>query len=556
MAQTNAIRLSISMLKNLINPSVVQALFESAANAADKGQSQWFTPLEWAKILALPLARYRSAVADLTCGNGQLLAGASKRAELLGCDIEKTTDGIVHADVTKFHALLRAVNWKCDLFVLNPPWDLHWYKSSRTATIGTPAGLAALAESQLPAVCAAFDAYDPRLGRDTIDSTIATLCIALDCCSEFGEGFLIANEATLKRLIFSPAAPYRVLAQHIWAHLTIQGNICQAKGRTDFVTAVIYFARAPQSRPFKDHCSTFESAKATCEQLKSRRMEFRKGPEATSYMHTKNCAELWQAAADEYKARTSPLPHYNIWLDENGIIRTFLSLFDEHSGRVSKDEAAELYALNGRKPIQLVVQRSQRKALEAAVNGTLWRVDPKLQEAVKAAVAEYNAVRAPLYPLSKIQRLGYLDEQDEIQCTKNLSKNGFTLFESGKSYPLRSITVAVKRHGEKVNLEGEMDAVEWNGQELAFFITDGYGVEQCFMEARLRDNGIEINLLPANHTGKWSKKDLGQPCPINFTLQQLVTHFHIPDVPDVATLDPRRYQRNLAALDQIMALCN
>lgn len=545
------------MLKNQITPSVVQALFESAANAADKGQAQWYTPLPWAQILALPLARYRSAITDLTCGNGQLLAGASRRAELLGCDIEKTTDGIVHADVTRFYALLRAVKWKCDLFVLNPPWDLHWYKSSRTATIGTPAGLAALAESQLPAVCAAFEAHDPRIGRGAIDSTIATLCIALDCCSEFGEGFLIANEATLQRLIFSPAAPYRALACHIWAHLAVEGNICQKNGgRSASRTGIIYFARAPQSKRFKAHCSSFESAKATCEQLKSQRMEYRKGPEATSYMHTRNCAELWQAAADEYKARTSPLPQYNIWLDENGIIRTFLSLFDEHSGRVSKDEAAGLYALNGKKPIQLVVQRAQRKALETAVNGSFWRVDPKLQEAVKAAVVEYNAVRAPLYPLSKIQRLGYLDEQDEIQCIKNLSKNGFTLFEAGKSYALRSTTVAVKRHGEKVNLEGEMDAVEWNGQELAFFITDIYGVEQCFMEERLRVKGIEVNLLPINHTGKWSKKDLGERCPIAFTLQELVTHFHIPDVLDVATIDPQRYQRNLVALDQIAALCH
>lgn len=544
------------MNKNQIANSIIQDVFESAANAADKGQSQWFTPLEWAKILALPLARYRSAITDLTCGNGQLLAGASKRAELLGCDIEKTTDGIVHADVTRFYTLLRAVKWKCDLFVLNAPWDLHWYKSSRTATHGIQTGLAALAESQLPAVCAAFNAHDPRLGRNTIDSTIATLCIALDCCSDVGEGFLIANEATLKRLIFSPAAPYRALACHIWAHLTIQGNICQTKGRSDFVTGIIYFARAPQGKPFQAHCTTFEAANKVCEELKSRRLEFRKGPEATAYLHTKNCAELWQTAADEYKVRSSPLPPFNLWLDESGIIRTYLSLFDERSGRVSKDDATDLYALNGRKPIQLVVQRAQRKALEAAVNDSLWKVDPKLQDAVKSAVTEYNAVRAPLYPLSQIQRLGYLDEQDEIQCIKNLSKNGFTLFESGKSYALRSTTVAVKRHGEKVNLEGEMDAVEWNGQELAFFITDGYDVQQCFMEARLRDKDTEVNLLPANHTGKWSRKDLGDRCPIAFTLQELVTHFHIPEVPDAATLDPQRYQRHLAALDQIAALCH
>lgn len=553
------------MLKSQIAPSIIQDVFESAANAADKGQAQWFTPIEWARILALPLARYRPAIVDLTCGNGQLLAGASARAKLLGCDIQRSAEWpkdnplFVQADITRFYSLLHAVKWKGDLFVLNPPWDLHW--SLRTATRGTQSGLAGLADSQVPAVCDAFEAVDPRLGSGgsdarRIDSTVATLCIALDRCSEYGEGFLIANESTLQRLIFAPAAPYRALAWHLWAHIVIEGNICQKGCRGASRTGVIYFARAPQSRPFQAHCPTFESARAACEQLKSRRMEFRQGPEPASYLHTRNCAELWQAAADESLRTATKHSPYNIWLDDGGLIRTFLSLFDEHCGRVSKEEAAALFALNGKKPIQLVVQRAQRKALEAAVNGSLWKVDPRLQEAVKAAVAQYNAVRAPLYPLSKIQRLGYLDEQDQIQCVKNLSKNGFTLFEAGRSYALRSTTVAVKRHGEKMNLEGELDAVEWNGQELAFFITDGLGTEQCFMEARLRDNDIEVNLLPANHTGKWSKKDLGERCPIAFTLQELAAHFLIPDVPDVAALDPQRYQRHLTALDQIAALCN
>ena len=42
-----------------------------------------------------------------------------------------------------------------------------------------------------------------------------------------------------------------------------------------------------------------------------------------------------------------------------------------------------------------------------------------------------------------------------------------------------------------------------------------------------------------------------------FTLQQLIEHFTIPDVPDVATLNPERHQRNLALpheIEEIIAL--
>ena len=44
---------------------------------------------------------------------------------------------------------------------------------------------------------------------------------------------------------------------------------------------------------------------------------------------------------------------------------------------------------------------------------------------------------------------------------------------------------------------------------------------------------------------------------IDFTLQQLIEHFTIPNVPDVATLNPELHQRNLALpheIEEIIAL--
>ena len=102
------------------------------------------------------------------------------------------------------------------------------------------------------------------------------------------------------------------------------------------------------------------------------------------------------------------------------VIRTHLNTFDTASGRVDKSAAAALHALNDRQPIQLVVQRNTRRALEDAIKGSggasRWTVDPALARAVETAIVEYNHIRAPLYPLPKIQRLGYLDEQDDITC--------------------------------------------------------------------------------------------------------------------------------------------
>jgi len=305
------------MNKSSVAASAVQTLFDSAANAANKGQAQWFTPVEWARVLSLPLNDYRPVITDLTCGNGQLLAGASQKSVLLGCEIEPLhqNEHFVTGDITRFYSLLCSVNWKCDSFVLNPPWDLHWYREP----------LSKLADSECPAVREAFAAHDGRTSRDTIDSTVATLCMALDRSSSFGEGLLIGNESTLQRPLFSPQAPHRALVTHIWAHLIIPGNICKAG---DFQTGVIYFARGHDSGPQATHrlaAGSLELAAETLTEWKRRRYTLREGPEAASYLKTNDTETLWQAAREE-QIRADGLSHsplFNIWLDtDTSTIRT------------------------------------------------------------------------------------------------------------------------------------------------------------------------------------------------------------------------------------------
>jgi hypothetical protein len=552
--------------KTGIDPAIFQPFLESAANAAAKGMGQFFTPLDWGQALAQPLPRYRPAIVDLNCGAGDLLKAARRPSttSLLGCDIEAgiklvSTDPpiqFVGADVTRLYSLLRAVDFRADCFVLNPPWDLHWYREP----------LAALTESDLPTVRAAFAAHDGRTTRDTIDSTVATLCLALDRSSDYGEGLLIANDSTLQRLILGPAAPHRALAMHAWAHLIIAGNPmtgldnCAHQEDQQFQTGILYFARGHDVGccAGATRHSTLEAVRSACAELQAHRPEQRLGPEPKSYAHTEDTADRWLAAAGEWERLHQPgKPQWNLSLRPDGTIRTNLSLFDTHSARVTKDQAAALFTLEGRRPMQLVLQRQERAALECAAYGTIWRVDPALQEAVKAAVAEYHRVRAPLYPLSPVQRLGYLDEVDEITCTQDFFAPGSAspCFRADHTYPLRSTTVAVHRSGEKLNLSGELDQVEWDGQELAFFIADEAGLERVFMDARLLAANVQLSMLrPGDKPGRPDRRNPPPPCKIDFALHHLVSYFAIPDVPDVARMNPEAYQRNLKLLQEIEEL--
>jgi len=562
------------MQKTNINPAIYQQFLESASNAGDKGQAQYFTPQSWGKALGMALPYFRPVIIDLNCGAGHLLQAVARGStnHLLGCDIdpgepETNFSGVkrITADVFKLLPLFRAVGFEGDCFTLNPPWDLHLYR----------ANLAGLAEGGLPTVRAAFAAHDGRTGKDTIDSTVATLCLALDLCSRFGEGFIIANESTLQRLILGPDAPHGALAIHCWAHVVVQGNItdpASGKAPSEFQTGVLYFARdhdigLPSTgstlyRP-PPLIATLQEAELVCARLHKERLNTREGAEIKNHGHTDVTTEKWLAvAAESERLIRKDRPQYNLTLWGDGTIRTDLSLFDTASNRVTKAEADSLFELGGKHPMQLVMKREQRRHLERAAFGTTWRVDPALQSAIHNAVEQYHKIRAPLYPLSPIMRLGYLDEQDNITCTKTVLLEGAPVFSPDRIYAIRSTTVQVKRSGEKYTLSGGYDEVEWDGQELAFFITDDRGIERVFMEGRLRVASVKISVSKPDDRPKRgcppAPPTVGgedPPCPIDFTLHELVEHFTIPDVPDVARVNPVGYQQKLLLLKEIESLC-
>jgi hypothetical protein len=79
-------------------------------------------------------------------------------------------------------------------------------------------------------------------------------------------------------------------------------------------------------------------------------------------------------------------------------------------------------------------------------------------------------------------------------------------------------------------------------------------MERVFMEARLRANNVRVSILKPGEKPGRQNEDRLEPCQIDFTLHQLVEHFVIPDVPDVARVNPDGYQRNLQLLKEIEEL--
>jgi hypothetical protein len=420
------------MNRTQIPNQILQEHLEASTNALEKGVAQFETPLEWAGPMGIPLPTHRPTLIDLNCGHGQLLQGIANHTtkHLLGVDIDPChlvkadrpdrDDRIqrvkINGDVTLVADLFRKINLEGDLFVLNPPWDLHFHRDR----------LKFLFQSDCEAVAAAFNGIDPRLGREQIDSTIAMLMLALNFSSSHGEGVLVANEATLQRLIFRKGAPHGALADHVWAHLVIAGNPMTGNARAEFEdgfqTGVIYFARshlsgcAPETLmpPATDLASFRKQA------MNLNRLSNRDGTQVHNeyQIHTDATGQFEGVREEWAEIQGKRQKRFNIWLDDLGMIRTYLSRFDD--AVADKNEAKALFSLTDQKPMNLVMQVASRAALMRAVNGGLWKVSPELPAKVAEAMDAYNAIRAPLYPMPEIMRLAYVDEQSFIKCIKDV----------------------------------------------------------------------------------------------------------------------------------------
>jgi hypothetical protein len=524
----------------------LQEVLDSGANAEDVGRQQFFTADDLATALMLPLPEARHTFIDLQMGSAALLK-ASNSPHLIGCDIDprcaRKPDGAagewhtLTADVTKLYPLLAEIGWRFDLGGFNPPFSIKWHNDR----------LAALRDSECDAVRAAY-----RPHHETIDSTLATAMIALDRLNNRGEFFLICNQSTAVRHFGPPdfVAPPRSfsgtterilpdcgggeLRKHIWLWVTLPAGIF-ANVHHDFETAVLYFARDHENRGQAPlHLvSTSPDPAAITQMLRpwqSRRQLIRHGNSLWRVSDfDKATIANFDAAKQEYAAqhRTTRAQEFNIWLSE-GRIRRHLTPFQHFSKRIPKDLIASLNDLDNRTPMELVVQKETRVALQRAVRSTFWSVDPALIAAVDAAVSGYNANRAPFYPLSDVQRLGFLDETDQIQ----FGKLGIEGFQVGEFYPITCSTCPTERDGSRINIMGEEEMVTYHGQDLVVKIQDANEEWHAF-------------------TTEPDVTDIPKGIAARHSMASLVEHFIIPEVHDVAITQSERYLRNVAKIEAI-----
>lgn len=548
----------MSELKQQLNLGSLQETLDATdGKHVEKGVAQYHTPPGLAADLARLLPLNRRELIDLTCGRGDLLAACANvnTRHLLGIELTDTRWGpavlnskfsiqhspldaiphsVIHGGLAEVAGMLKAAAWEGVNFVLNPPWGLPWrledfafLESSDLQTVRDT--MANLRRGPSPI------SHSPS---PTLDSVMATLMVALTLGGYHAEGFIIGNAETLKRHLDDRASPYRPLRDHIWLRLSpddprlIRAQPGVVRALAGFHGAgVACFAVSHTDGPANDNAE--DSDLPDFDAWDKLRYFHRLG--GSDYGSGNTSIEAWKAVRDEVKARREARrTDWNLWLSPDGVIQTQLSVFDART--VDADLAKGLYGLRDQRPMQLVMQSASRKALHTAAFHSPWRVAPELQAAVTQAIADYQHERAPLVPLNPVQRLGYLDEltDEGLLCHTDLGS-----FRAGRRYSVDSKLVGVVRAGRKVNFRGEYDEVTYSGKELALWLY-GQGEDSagaCFMDARLSGDDVTIT-------------DGGRR---DHTLQELVTHFVVPEVPDLAALHPERHAAACASLRELEA---
>lgn len=505
---------------NKLTASTLSAL-ASSPDAANKGTQQYLTPYLYAEALMVPLTYIRPTITDLHCGNGDLASAAANDTtlHLLGHDIDpsariikhhnypKIKRSTIHNDITQTFPLLYNTQTKFDLLTLNPPFSLRWSLEDLPMLRGKK---------------------EDRIKTKYIDSTHATIRMSNELLTPRGESLIICNTAAFHRLRDKFPNDFK----HLWMAVTMP-SFFPGVSKSLSVSA-LYFDRSRDNAglpPKEKHITYTNPAELTEQLVKLRRKNRPARQGITDVMQRHHSTEKnFQAVKEEIariKLKRKRKP--NITIDPvSGFIQTHLTSFQNRDATISAEEARHIRRINNKHSYELVLEKGSRNILGKLINSNIWTICPQAKAAITKAIASYHNGRYTLTPLTPVQCLGWIDDKDDILCTKD-----FSFFKKGHRYNVESKTVHFLKTEMRpciVNGKRTKEKVKVNGHDLQIAIKDDQS--SC---------KVHFMHIPDRSSIK--------NC---HDLNTLSEHFEIPTVPDVIDAHPELYQGNLKKLESML----
>jgi len=190
-----------------------------------------------------------------------------------------------------------------------------------------------------------------------------------------------------------------------------------------------------------------------------------------------------------------------------------------------------------------VLTRSDRNALTHTVHDSGWKVDPELIKAVDHAVDEYHRSRVPFTKPTLAMRVAWAEEEDQLTAVDDWFN-----FRAGESYRLSSKTFEGRKIEVREHPDFGEEEVLVSGHELLICIHDAEGKVHGFTQYSLDKEAIDLEDDPEDETSRMLKT-----VHHFHSLKDLMAHFKMPEVQDIAEACPELYQhyrQKLKALER------
>ena len=327
--------------------------------------------------------------------------------------------------------------------------------------------------------------------------------------SKRGEGMVLAENTAAASAIRDvsrfPDFPLSRFSSRVWLEVALP------TGETAFYFAADHKPN-PGDQPETRTPATEIDAGVELAGAFASRHRFIRGTVVEALHHTQlGLTKCFDAAEDEWNRRKGKRKNdWNILLSAEG--RLVVSLTPFQKLIELGVNRTDLMALHGKDPMDMVVQRPTRLALQGMTRASVLRVHTGVLAEIDRCVREYSAQRAPFTRLNDVQRLGYLDEEDAVKASA--SNLGFT---AGCSYKMWTSSEETEKDDHRKREDGKTEKVKVSGVELVVRVEDDEKQRRTFRQHP--------------HDGL-----------LEHSLAEFVQTFEIPDVPDVADCRPARYR--------------
>lgn len=126
----------------------------------------------------------------------------------------------------------------------------------------------------------------------------------------------------------------------------------------------------------------------------------------------------WDEFCRAYREENRSLPPFNVYLDEQGRIRTYLSTRKRLTKRIPDEMVRRLHKLNLCLPATVCVDKEARVMVDQLVQSGHFLFEPAAQEALAQAAKDAQAAAVPLMPVTEFERVAYCDEMERLTCIK------------------------------------------------------------------------------------------------------------------------------------------